>query len=643
MRFRAVLSISTLLLTLSSLPARALVHYEEGRLEVLGVQLLQDADNASVYYYIPQSPYVSTKDDGTLELLCLKFVDAQGGASGGLLHALVKFDLPPAAVAALEKELEKDHPGATIAGPVPLMQAVGEEGSDSMGSFEVVSAILSDQDEGGFTRKVLTSGAAPVTPGSKAVVAAILNPQGATLMWDSLSGPTSDLSVAIHAYYEARVKAYNAKVTAEMETIYNHRSVVSNVQSGYTKRQLRRIVDQLVQDGALKVEVFDRSKSLGIEAKELDAILSIVTDKLTELMFDSTTGWAKEPEREAGVEANQLPGRQERGWFSKVFGGARNEKYITDNQYVRKRREDIRQHKFELILDKETTIRVPLDTAGNIGGLYDELSNDPRYFRIVDLYDPAFETRTVHFQIDGNYLDAFQNHVNFVSVNFRKQRSGHPDVTHSLHFNYDDIKAGKTLQSVVFPRLGNQAADWIDFEYQVRWSTRDRRTVAIPAREDRWIAASDPAVSLVPPFEKRVVEIDADRQAFQDNDIRSAVVEFATVFLGQPQAAKRVILRPGDSEPTRQVTLFHDRASPIGQRVSWYAGWGQQRGHVAELNNDYLYLLPPQKPPAEDETADNGPTHNGSSPAGPTHDGSTHNGSASRDPAADSNNTGTGE
>ena len=53
------------------------------------------------------------------------------------------------------------------------------------------------------------------------------------------------------------------------------------------------------------------------------------------------------------------------------------------------------------MLAKSSTIKVPVDTAGNLGGLYTALKNDPRYFRIVDLDDPAFEFRPVHFQVDG--------------------------------------------------------------------------------------------------------------------------------------------------------------------------------------------------------------------------------------------------
>ena len=36
--------------------------------------------------------------------------------------------------------------------------------------------------------------------------------KGATLLWDSLSGGTSDVSIAIHAFYEAAVQGYHAQL-----------------------------------------------------------------------------------------------------------------------------------------------------------------------------------------------------------------------------------------------------------------------------------------------------------------------------------------------------------------------------------------------------------------------------------------------
>lgn len=579
----------------------ALVNLDQGQRQIKGVQLLQDYNDPKAYYYVPQFPRLATKEDGTFEFLCMKYVDNAGGASGGLFHALVEFTLPAEVVAELEKELKKDVPAARIIGPVPLMQAV-ENGEEGMGSFQVISATLTNKEKGGFATSVITSGKAPLSPGSKAVVAAILNQQGATLLWDSLSSPTSDVSVALHAYYEAAVQGYNAKVTADVSTVYQHFSRISNQQKEYSRRQMRKIVDDLQHNGTIKVEVLDRTASLGIKASDMDGILQAVTGKLTELMFDHKTGWAAEPQRETAVEADQIQGRQDRGWFARTFLGADDTKYYTDDQYVLKDRKDVRHNTFSLVLTKNSTIKVPVDTAGNIGGLYSALGKDPRYFRIVNLNDPAFEFRPVHFQIDGDYIDSFQDTINFVTVNFRKVYGGdHPAFTKSLTFTYQDVKAGKTIQDIAFPRLGQNGVDWTEFEYQVRWSVRDAPTVSIPAEAERWIKTKDSAISLVPPFTRRVIEIEADRQLFKDRKMATAVVEFATMLANKPKLQRKTTLRAADAEPVSRVAIYHDRNTPVGLRVSWFSPAGEQKEKLKLLESDFLYITPPAAEPPKPE------------------------------------------
>src|SRR3972149_5343871 len=100
--------------------------------------------------------------------------------------------------AELEKERTKKLPGAKLAGALPLLEAKAEQGKESA-SFQVVSAVLSSTGEGGFTRSLITSGHAPLTPGSRAAVAATLDPKGATLLWDSLNGATSAVSGSLSA------------------------------------------------------------------------------------------------------------------------------------------------------------------------------------------------------------------------------------------------------------------------------------------------------------------------------------------------------------------------------------------------------------------------------------------------------------
>lgn len=582
----------SLLAVLVAHAATGLVSYDEGRRTIRGVQLLRDASDPTVYYYLPPFPRLATKDDGSLEFLCLKYVDAAGGASGGLFHALVELTLPPAELEAVEAELRRSEPGARIAGAVPLLQAV-EDGAEGVGSFEVVSAVLGDTTEGGFTRTLVTSGRAPLMPGSKAVVAALLSEEGATLLWDSLNGPTSDVSIAVHAYYEAAVRSYNARVDAEVSTVYEHFSDVFNTQAGYTKTEIRDVTDELVREGVLDVQVLDRSGGLGIEESELAGMLDLVTDKLTELMFDSTAGWAVDPEREAAVAANQIRGRQERSWLARAFGNRDDTPYYTDVQHVLKRREDIRTNRFHLTLAEDTTVRVPVDTAGNLGGLYARMREEPRYFRIVNLDDPDFEFRTVYFQIDGGYLDAFQDTINFVSVNFRKLDGEDPDFTESLHFSSEEVGAGGTIQSVAFPRLGRNDSGWTDYEYQVRWSVRDRPTISVPEEPDQWLRGHDAAVSLNPPFERREIEIDADRELFAERGFSTAVLEVATVLGGKPQIRRRAVLRAVDPESIDHFSIYVDRDTPVGYRLVWNGSQGQIKGELEALESDYLFVEPP--------------------------------------------------
>ena len=527
----------------------------------------------------------------------MKYVGEGAENSGGIFHALVELSLPDDILADLAVALEEEVPGARIAGPVPLMEAL-KDGESGVGSFQIVSSILNDTEgDNPFTQTVITSSHAPLLPGAKAAIAAKLNQNGATLLWESLTGPTSDISVTVNAYYEAKVKGYNAVVKAEMSRVYEHFSKIRNNQEGFQRNQVRNITDELVQSQVLEIEVFDRSEGLGIKTGEMDAILNLVTDKLTEIMFDSKMGWAKMPEKEVAVEKNQIPGRQKKGFLRGLISDAEDLPYKSDNQFVLKDRKDVQTQSFYLNLSKTTTVKVPVHTSGNLGGLYDELGEDERYFRIVDLDDPDFQKRDVHFQIDGNYVDAFDKLINFAAVNFRKvYGEGQADKTGELVFKRSDLEAGTDLKSMDYARLGIEGKEWLDYEYQISWSIMGLdQPVRYPATEGEWVSSQDPAISLIPPFRKRNIDIDADRTLFKDEGVRSAQIKFFVVLGGQPRVLTNVILRADDAESISQVNLYHDADQPVAYQITWYSTAGKIVTEPTLLEDDYFFLSPPDK------------------------------------------------
>ncbi len=580
------------LILFASTPASALVHYEKGRLEVNGVLLLQDYDDKNIYYYVPPSPRISTKKDGALELSCVKFVDPEGDVDGGMLHLLVEFSLPPEDLESLREKLKKEQPGAELRGPIALVGATNEEEDPT--SFKVVSAVLSDTGKGGFTKSLLTSGRAPLTPGSKAAVAAILDKHGATLLWESLKRPTSDVSVTIRAYYEAALPSYKARIFADISTIYKHFSSVMNRQEGYSKRELRRIVDDMRRKGLIEIEIFDRSVSAG-KSGMMEGLVTLATDKLITMIFDTTTGLSKLPEKEKAVEKGQIERRQKKGWLAKLFTGSGNQAYVSDDQYVLKDRTDIKQSVFSINLTKNSSIRVPIDSSGNMSGIYGVYKDNPNNFRIVNLKDPAFQKREIYFKIDGDYSGAFDKILNFAAVNFRKSNPGAPASTSELVFTQQDVKEGEVIKGVTYPRLGARGSDWLGYEYQTSWSVHGRDALRVPSGRDQWIRSISPIVTLNPPFDRVEVEVDADRGEFAARGVRSAVVEFRYPLFGKMKQERKAVLRESDTEQSKVLTLYADKDRKREYRVTWYAksGGGKKSTGWQPLDESYFYLDPP--------------------------------------------------
>lgn len=592
---RLVASIAlTLLIQVAAL---ALVKYDEDRLEIQGVQLLQDSENDKLYYYLPQFPRVSTNVEGDLEFLFMKYVDAEGD-NGGLFHALIEFSLPEEQVAELEAALQQEVPGAKLAGQVPMLQTLNEKNEYVPSSFSVISSVLNNTTgDYPFTETFKTSGHAPLLKGSKAAIAAKLNQKGATLLWESFQGTTSDVSVMVSGYYEAQVKAYGAVVSAEVNTLYEHFSQIKNDQERFTKEEIRKIADKLMQDQTISIDVFDRSKTLGIETEQMEGILDIITAKLTELIFNAESGWSKVPDVETALEEDQIPRSQKRGWLGRVFGKRKDTPYISDHQFVLKERTELRSHKFYLNLNKSTVIKVPFYSTGNIGGrFYEENQTDNKYFRIVNMDDPDFQIKKLDFVLDGAYAGSYNSVLNFIMVSFRKKYSnGQHDVVKDLIFDRNQLLNDETLtQNILYPRLGLDAEEFNQYEYRVKYAmTGNRGNFYVPTK-DEWQQSTEASITLTPPYLKTDVVIDLERERMKVLGIRSARILFTVTLNGREEQQITKILRVDDTENINHVSLYHDKDTTVKYQINWYTDSKTIEDDELALKGTYIFLHPPK-------------------------------------------------
>lgn len=562
-------------------PACALVNYEAGIRQINGVGVLQDARDAHAFYYLPQIPRIALGKAGQPEISLVKFVDPAGATSGGLLHMLVTFSLPDDELQALKAALQEEDGKARLIGPVPLKE-------DEGGSFQIISATLADTK---MTHTLISSGRAPLSPGSKAAVAASLSPQGATLLWESLNRPTSDVSVAVSAYYEASLPSFKARITADVSTVYEHFSKLKNVQEGYDRRQIRDISDELVRTGAINVELLERLPE-DSGNKAMQSLVDLIAAKLTDTIFDQKTGFTAIPEKEVAVAPGQIKGRQKKGWLAKLFTSTGNQKYFTDNQFVLKRRSDINRAHFNIQLNRRAVIKVPLATAGNLSGLYALYRENETMFRVVNLADPAFQKRDVFFRVDGDFSQAFEQNMNFAAVSIRKRYPQHDSATGELIFTREDVRDGRFSKSWPYARLGEKGSQWLNYEFKVRWSIKGDKTIRQPADEDGWLPSSAPITTLAPPLKRQDLEVDADRYLFEEADIRSALVEFKYPVFGTPKTT-RAVLRGTDAESVNHFVIFHDKKAAVQYRVKWYARSGKSTmGAWQQLDGGYLVLTP---------------------------------------------------
>ena len=577
----------------ASCVSQAVVMYDEGREFIDGISLLRDKEDGKAYYYLPTSPsVVIDKKTQKPKISLIKFVDPKGDTSGGLLHFLFSLDLPPERVELLNAELSKLVPGATIKGPVILRP----EGNEDTGgaSFQIISStVTSSTGEDSFTSTLVTSGIAPVTPGSQAAVAARLTEQGATLLWESLTRPTSDISVSINASYEAALPAYRGRVFAKIETVYEHLFKVMNKQKGYKKTEVRKQVDEMVREGVIEVDITDRA-GLDIDSSQLSGIMNLVTDKLVNMIFDTTQGLSKLPPAQK-IPSNVVRGRQSRGFLGKLFAGSGDQKYITDDQYTIREKRDVKRGTFSMVFTQNTTIKVPFNSTGNISGLYENWADDESLFRVVGLNDAAFDRREVFFEVDPSIYNAFQDNVNSVSVNFVKKypdRMNQTDFTGEVLFNQSDVKEGTFSKSVAYPRLGLAGSEWHEYGYRILWSFRGGQTIGIPVELNKLQTSNAPSISLAPPAQLTQIEIDGDAMLMADAKIRRAMVEFEYRLFGEKKN-KSVALLPDSEEILTKISLLHDKQSKIKYRVRWYSIKGTGTKNWTNLDDSYLFLLPP--------------------------------------------------
>lgn len=578
-------------------PARAVVLDDENTIAVqlddgTQVKLYAEAGTSSgvrthKFYYLPTGLRIAARPDGTPEFLFLKFTTEQGSGpgavSGALMHYLMEWGLTPSQEQELTAKLKAKFSDAELGGAVP-MDVEGD------GSFQVVSATLSDK---GLTTAVMHSGKAPPVPGGRAAAAARLTPEGAQLMAATFekTRSISDLSIALNYTYQTLMPAARGRVVVDWSRVerefkqlsaeYSRRrtgtttkrflgvTVSTSPIYAYSYNEMREEYDFLVEQQVIKVE-FDELVADERVAKIRDAFFQFFLNNMAQPVKDEPPPPPSDKEKEASPD---------------IKYGSRYQYKQTSirNAYAR------RIQTFDL--NYRLAVRRPYQIVGNLASWYDAVKSNPKCVAAVNLNDPFFQHRDINFILDLDAKDLFEQTVNYVTVNVRKQRSSGHAFSDRVTIDAKHLKEKGVAATVTYAR--GEDTDPDAYEYQAQWSLRGGKVFPADAP---WTKGTWEGVTLSPPLVMRTIEVEGDLAALKASGISRVTVQVHYPRLGE-EVEQNIQLSPAKNEPLAAQKIFMDRgaAGYVYRLVINHEREGKLvLPWSAKVGDDYVYAAIPE-------------------------------------------------
>jgi len=555
---------------------------------LLGESVALSTERTNRYYYLPVGLRLSKRPDGTPEFLFLKFTTekaaAHGGVGGGLMHFLMEWGLSPKQEEELRAKL-KARKGELV-GAVPLEDA-GEGGS-----FQIISATMSDK---GMTTALVTSGKAPLLPGGKAAAASRLSPEGAQLLAATFEKTKSitDLSIALNYHYQTLTPAARGSVTVDWSKLVKERDSLiaeykrtrtgangscvllacwfaSGGKYSYSYTEMRDQWRFLEEKKVIDIK-FDEQIADERVAKIREAFFQFFLNKMAEPAKDEAPPPATDKEKEQGPNIK---------YGAKYTFKRESQKYMSERRVE------------TFTLNYRLAVRWPFQVVGNLASWYDGVKDNPKCVAAVNLNDPFFSHRNINFILDLDAKEMFDEAVNYVTVNVRKQRSSGVPFEDRITMDAKYVKEKGIAANVTYARGEDKNAD--TYEYQAQWSLKGGNV--FPATP-RWEKGSWEGVTLAPPVVPRKIEVEGDLERMKASDITRVTVQIHYPKFGQ-EVEENIHISAAKGEPIVAQKIFMDRGAR-GYAYRLVVNHKTEGKLVlpwsAKVGDDYIYATIPEE------------------------------------------------
>jgi hypothetical protein len=548
------------------------------------------------WYALPNQLMTAETPDGEPEFLFMAFTTDDrpddGGASGGLLHALVTWGFRPEQEAELTDAVAGFGAGAEYKGFVQMLPPDG-----NAASFAVISAVISDET---FATNVITSGQAPLVAGGRAAFATRLDPNGAQALFKTFEEdtPIADLSVSMNFAYVTQVQGPKGTVSIDwdrietqsdrLETEYKEEYgwaenrkrcwlfwKCDEPTTEYSYVETRSQFDLLIENELMTFEFeegFPSERAAPIRDAFIQYFINLMSDPVPPPM---TLEDAEDEEAEAP--------ETRRGSYYK-FERTRTQ---TAMQFKNK----------ELNLDYKFQIKWPHNITGNIKSWADDARAFEHRYQKVVLDDPFFQWRDIVAVVDVEAKELFEDQVNFATVSLEKQR---PEGTwrESITFDKDYLTNNGVQATRTYARGVGPASD--SYRWRAQWSLRGGRTWP---EDPPWQEGSWEGLTVAVPLQGRTIDFDANLDELEASGFTRVTAQVRYPMLGEeklqniaipvmgdsPSASAQIFMNAGAEGYAYRLVLNHRRLGKMA--TDW----------TFKANDDYIYALIPEELLVTDE------------------------------------------
>jgi len=543
------------------------------------------------YYYLPVGLRLSRRTDATPEFLFLKYTTEQraeaGGEQGGLIHFLMEWGLTQAQLQEAQTKLVTKiaelakAPGSPYRGiqNPKILGAVDVYTEDQ--SFRIISASLSDPG----SARLVTSGSAPILPGSKAAVAGKLNPVTAQLLAATFEKNRSitDISLELNFMFNVMMPAVNGKITVDWSKVqeqmrsdsitylHNDRGTKRGSDDRYSYDQMSQFFSRCMERKAVVIDIDKTVVGDELADKIVEQFMNLMIESMTDK--DMAANPTQPSDKEKEQDPNVRHGR------SYVYN-----KTVSEKRFERK---------IEVYnLNYRLTVPKNISLTSNLGAWYDAVRDNPKCVASVNLNDPFFQYRDINLILDIEAEQMFGSEVNYVTINVRKQRSsGNPFEDH-VTIDREYLRSRGIKATMTYARGEDRNPNV--YEYRAQWSLKGGNVYPESAP---WIVGEWEGVTLSPPIKPVTIELEGDLDELKSSDITRVTAQVHYMKFGK-EIEENIQLSAAAGEPVVQKTIFIDKNTRgyVYRLIFNHKTEGKLAlDWTPQINDNYIYASIPEE------------------------------------------------